>query len=132
MDELTVTTGPIAHVGWASASAIVTVERSSRSLNGPPLAVRISLETSLLVPDLSACQSALCSESTGKSWPGFARAITISPPATSDSLFASAKVFPTRSAASVGAKPIDPVIALSTTSQVIAATSVDASGPSIT
>ena len=56
----------------------------------------------------------------------------MSPPATSDSLFASAKVFPTLSAARVGAKPIDPVIALSTTSQVIAATSVDASGPSMT
>lgn len=35
-------------------------------------------------------------------------------------------------AASVGAKPIDPVIPFKTTSQVIAAISVDASGPSIT
>ena len=132
VEELIVTTGPIAQVGWASASSMVTVVRSSRSLNGPPLAVRISFDTSLVLPDFNACQSALCSESTGRSCPGLARAITISPPATRDSLFASANVFPTLRAARVGARPMEPVIALRTTSQVIAATSVDACGPSMT
>ena len=58
--------------------------------------------------------------------------ITKSPAATSDSLFASAIRFPTLSAARVAANPIDPVIALRTTSHVIDATSAAASFPSIT
>ena len=58
--------------------------------------------------------------------------MTKSPAATSDSLFASAKRFPTLIALTVAAKPIDPVIALSTTSQVIEATRAAASCPSMT
>ena len=54
------------------------------------------------------------------------------PPATRDSLFASANWLPALIAASVGPKPIDPVIALRTTSHFMAASSVDAKGPSIT
>ena len=56
----------------------------------------------------------------------------MSPPATRDSLFASATRLPASSAASVGASPIEPVIALSTTSQESAAISVEAPGPSMT
>ena len=107
-------------------------DKSVRSRNGPPLAVRINLETSDFLPPIRDCQSAECSESTGNSWSGFARDITKSPPATSDSLLARATRFPTRSAASVGPKPIEPVIPFKTTSQVIAAISVAASGPSMT
>ena len=106
--------------------------RSKRSRNGPPLAVKTSFATSLFFSPIKHCQSAECSESTGSNWSGLAIDITKSPPATSDSLLAKATRFPTLSAASVGASPIEPVIALRTMSQVIAAISVDASGPSIT
>ena len=58
--------------------------------------------------------------------------MTKSPPATSDSLFANATLFPAANAANVGPKPIEPVIALSTMSHGIAAISVDALSPSIT
>ena len=58
--------------------------------------------------------------------------MTKSPAATKDSLFASAKRLPTLSALRVAANPIDPVIALRTTSQVMDATSEAASFPSIT
>ncbi|CAB4340070.1 unannotated protein [freshwater metagenome] len=106
--------------------------RSLRSRNGPPLAVKTNFETSRFEPPIRHCQSAECSESTGKSWSGLAIDITRSPPATSDSLLARATRFPTFSAASVGASPIDPVIPFKTTSHVIAAISVEAPGPSIT
>ena len=60
------------------------------------------------------------------------KAITSGPPATSDSLFAKATLFPAPRAARVGPNPIEPVIPLRTMSQGIAAISVDASGPSMT
>ena len=44
--ELVVTTFPIAQVGCASASEMVTSLKSRRFLNGPPLAVKINLEIS--------------------------------------------------------------------------------------
>jgi len=129
--ELIVTTGPIDQVGWASASLVVTLLKSFRALNGPPLAVSITRATSLVRPACMAWNSAECSESTGmiRSLPC---AITKSPPATSDSLFASATLFPASSAESVGLKPIDPVIPFSTTSACSAAISLAAFGPSIT
>ena len=126
------TTGPIIHVGWASASCTVTPDKSVRSLKGPPLAVRISFETSDFFSPINACHIAECSESTGRSWSSFARARTKSPPATSDSLLARATRLSASSAASVGANPMEPVIPLRTTSQEIAATSLDAFGPSTT
>ena len=110
---LTVTTGPMSHVGWARASAGVTCASSSRRRprNGPPLAVSTSRRTSSRRPPRRHCASAECSESTGTIWSGCARAATSGPPATSDSLLASARVRPASSAASVGARPIDPVTA---------------------
>ena len=122
----------MAQVGCASASAIVTSLRSRRFLNGPPLAVNINLAISDFLPAMALCQIALCSESTGINWFSLALDITNSPAATSDSLFASANLFPTSSAASVGPKPIEPVMPFRTTSQVIAAISLAALGPSIT
>ena len=115
--ELIVTTGPMSQVGWASAWAGVTAPSSAlvRPRNGPPLAVRTSLRTSSARPPRRHWASAQCSLSTGTSWPGLASARTSGPPATRDSLFASATVRPARSAASVGASPIEPVIPLSTT-----------------
>ena len=126
------TTCPIAQVGCASASAIVTSLKSRRFLNGPPLAVKTNLEISDFLPAIALCQIALCSESTGINWFSAARDITNSPAATSDSLFANANLFPTSSAASVGPSPIEPVMPFKTTSQVIAAISLAAFGPSIT
>ena len=72
-----------------------------------------------------------CSESTGIifSAPNF---ITRSPPATKDSLLASATLFPTPRAESVGPKPIDPVMPFKTMSQGRAAISIDELSPSIT
>ncbi len=116
--ELMVTTGPIAQVGWASASRAVTACSSSRvrPRNGPPDAVSTSELTSAAAPERRHWASALCSESTGTIWPGAARSVTSRPPATSDSLLASASVRPARRAASVGARPMDPVMAFSTMS----------------
>ena len=58
-----------------------------------------------------------CSESTGTIWPGRTVACpTRGPPTTRDSLLARASVAPDRSAARVGAKPIEPVTPLRTTS----------------
>ncbi|CAB5076503.1 unannotated protein [freshwater metagenome] len=54
--ELIVTTGPIDQVGCANASFTVTEPSSAAvlPLNGPPLAVRMSLDTSLAAPERSA------------------------------------------------------------------------------
>ena len=109
--ELIVMTGPMFQVGWASACSGVTSVSSSRRRprNGPPLAVRISRRTSARLPERRHCASAECSESTGTIWSGRCTAArTSGPPATSDSLFASASVRPARSAASVGARPERP------------------------
>ena len=58
-----------------------------------------------------------CSESTGTIWPGRTVACpTRGPPTTRDSLLARASVAPDRSAARVGARPIEPVTPLRTTS----------------
>ena len=64
-----------------------------------------SRDTSARLPPRRHWASAECSESTGTIWPGAAARVTSVPPATSDSLLASARVAPLRSAASVGARP---------------------------
>src|SRR5215467_7500229 len=132
--ELTVMTGPMFQVGWASACSGVTCSSSARlrCRNGPPLAVSTSLATSPADPPRRHCAIAECSESTGTIWPGRARPATSGPPAISDSLFASASTRPARSAARVAARPLNPVTALSTTSQGQAAASVTPSGPART
>ena len=64
---------------------------------------------------------------SGPAWP---RASTSGPPAISDSLFASASVAPVASARSVGSRPREPVMALSTMSARVASiSSATASGP---
>lgn len=126
------TTGPMFQVGCASACSGVTCVNSSRCRprNGPPLAVTTSRRTSPRAPPRRHWASAECSESTGTICPGrVTAAFTSGPPATSDSLFASARVRPARSAARVGASPSEPTTPLSTTSQGHWASSVIASGP---
>ena len=130
--ELIVTTGPIDHVGCASACAAVAALRSSSVVprNGPPEAVSTSRRTSACVPDRSAWAIAECSESTGTSWScRRCAARTRGPPTTRDSLLASASVLPAPSAASVGPRPTEPVMPLSTTSAPSAATRAAASAP---
>ena len=129
--EFSVTTGPIAHVGCASACSGVTSCRSSRvrPRNGPPLAVSTRRRTSSARPARRHCASALCSLSTGTIWSSAARRVTTSPPMISDSLLASASTLPACSAATVGRSPTAPVTALSTTSHPMPAASTDAASP---
>ena len=131
---LTVMTGPMVQVGWASACSGVTSASSAllRWRKGPPLAVTISRATSPARPPRRHCAIAECSESTGTIWPGAAMPATSGPPMISDSLLASASTRPARSAARVAASPTAPVTALSTTSQGRAARSATASGPAMT
>ena len=89
----------------------------------------MSRRTSSARPARSAWANAECSESTATSCPGAAAEVTSRPPMTSDSLLASARVVPRASVAIVGRRPAAPVIAFSTTPQSIAASSVEASGP---
>ena len=58
--------------------------------------------------------------------------ITNSPPATKDSLFASATLLPTPKAERVGPNPIEPVMPFKTMSHGKAAISTDELSPSIT
>ena len=64
--------GPIDHVGWASACSGVTSSSSSRlrPRNGPPLAVTTRRRSSPRSPPRRHCASAECSESTATIWPG--------------------------------------------------------------
>ena len=67
----------MSQVGWASACGRRDVARARRGVrprNGPPLAVTTSRRTSSARPPRRHCASAECSESTGRSWPGGARA----------------------------------------------------------
>ncbi len=128
---------PIAQVGCLSASLTSTSssEASERPRNGPPEAVITSRSTAPGgSPAISWC-SAECSESTGISWAPVASAsgITRSPPTTSDSLLASATSMPSVSATTVGPRPAEPTIALSTRSASDSATSrTSPSGPAST
>jgi hypothetical protein len=133
--ELSVTIGPMSHVLWADAAATETSASSARGRprNGPPDAVSTSRSTSSARPPRRHWASAECSESTGTICPGAAAAVTSAPPATSDSLLASASVAPAASAARVGPRPTAPVMPLSTVStDVVAVSSVAASGPAST
>ena len=115
----TVIFAPIFHVGWASAIAGVTPLSCSgvKFLNGPPLAVIISLLKGARRSNPRHCHIAECSLSTGRMSAPVrdARGITISPPQTSVSLFARASVLPARSAASEYLSPAKPLAATSTT-----------------
>ena len=126
------TTFPITQVGWARACSGVTCASCSREKprKGPPDAVNISFLTSDGAPARRHCARAECSESTGTIWPGAAASVTSFPPTMSDSLLARAKILPVRKVASVGAKPIEPVMPLITTSASVDSTSwVAASAP---
>ena len=105
--ELVVTSGPMRHVGCASACSGVTASSRSRGQprNGPPLAVSTSRLTSEFAPARRHWAIVECSESTGTICPGLARLVTSGPPMISDSLLASASVRPASSAASVARRP---------------------------
>ena len=100
---------------------------------GPPEAVRISRSISASVPLANAWARAECSESTGtigvSNGEASTAARTSGPPAIRDSLFARATRYPALRAVSVGSKPIDPVMPLSTTSAGCAAASTLARSP---
>ncbi len=121
--ESTEILAPMLQFGWFRAWAGVTEARKAASLprNGPPEAVRMSLESSL--PSASAWphrawNSALCSESTGRMMAPLARAAwrMSRPPRTRLSLLASAMRLPALAAARVGRKPAAPTMAESTRS----------------
>jgi hypothetical protein len=130
--ELIVTTGPMTQVGWASACSGVTSASSARVLP----AERPAAGGDQQAADLAAAAGA---QALGERRvlgvdrhdlsPGVDRWRTRGPPAMSDSLLASASTRPASSAARVGARPIEPVMPLRTTSQGSAASSVAASGP---
>ena len=107
---------PIDHVGCAAACAGVASHICSRVCprKGPPEAVSTKRSTSSAWPARKHCAIAECSESTGTISPP--RAITMSPPATRDSLFASASTAPLSKVASVEARPNEPTSAFNTTS----------------
>src|SRR5258708_2879112 len=123
VDESTVIFGPMLHVGWASASSIVTWHSSSRvrPRNGPPLAVRMMRRRLERSPDRRHWCTAQCSLSTGtSSAPGVARTRwTTGPAAISDSLLASASRLPAPSAASVTDRPAKPTTPLRTTAALV-------------
>src|SRR6478752_347566 len=134
--EFSVFIGPIDQVGWVPACAGVTVSSASAAQprNGPPDAVSTRRATSSGAPERRHCARAECSESTGTIWPGAAALSTSGPPATSDSLLASASRAPLFRAARVGFSPNAPTSPLRTTSTpVVPAVSstmrVAASGP---
>ena len=148
VEELTVTTGPMAQVGWARACSAVTPVSSARlrPRKGPPEAVRMRRRTSVRpvrtglvspfswTPERSAWAMAECSESTGTTCPGRTRArLTRAPPTTRDSLLARARVAPPARAARVGRSPTEPVMPLRTVSPgptpAASTTSAAAAGP---
>ena len=119
--ELVVTIGPMSQVGCARASSGVT----SCELFPRPAAERAAGGGQHEPVHLGGrCRSAgtgrwrSARSRPGRSGPSRAAALTRAPPTISDSLLASASVAPDLSAASVGARPIEPVMPLSTTSAV--------------
>ena len=134
VDELMVTTGPIFQVGWFNAcSGVISVICSRfQPRNGPPEAVTTSFETSPCVPERNDCQMAECSESTGLiCWARTCASNSKCPPATTDSLLASASCDPACSAAMEGSSPMDPVMPFNTTSAPDPAMATTASGPAV-
>ena len=118
---------PIAHVGCRRACSTVTPASSSRDRprNGPPEAVIVSRSSVPGGSPVSRWWIAVCSESIGMICApvASARAVTSSPPTTSDSLLASARSIPSVRATIVGPSPAEPTIALSTRSASEPATS---------
>src|SRR3954464_15992152 len=131
--ESIVTFGPIDQLGCLSAACSVALRISSldQVRNGPPDAVMMTLVTSSRRPAVNTWNSALCSESTGRTIAPvcLARRITSVPAQTSDSLLASASVAPRSIAASEGSRPATPVIAPMTMSAGRRAASATASEP---
>ena len=117
--EFTVTIGPIAQVGWASASADGDAgELLARSGRGTARRTR-SAPTAPPRPPIRRAGTGPARSAPSRparSGPGAAAEVTSDPPATKDSLLASASVRPACSAAIVGPRPMDPVMPLSTTS----------------
>src|SRR5699024_10312209 len=91
--------------------------------NRPPRAVRTNRPNSPRSPERKHCASAECSESTRINCPGLTLSITMDPPATSDSLLASARISPASIVASVASKPMEPTRALRTVSASTSRTS---------
>ena len=98
-----VTLGPIAQLGWASASARVAaaIRSALHWRNGPPDAVMVMRMIVARSRPPSAWKIALCSESIGSRRAPVLRAvaITASPAHTSVSLLASATARPAETAA---------------------------------
>src|SRR6185312_9566093 len=128
-----VTFGPIDQLGWRKACSGVADLMASfdQVRNGPPDAVRIARLTSARCPDPSAWNTALCSESTGRTVaPALAaRRMNRLPAQTRHSLFARATVAPRSIAAIVGLRPTEPLIAAITQSAGRSADSINASSP---
>ena len=120
--ESMVTFAPMFQRGCFRAISLVAAAICSTvaSRNGPPEAVSRIFSISALSP-WSDWKMAECSESTGimKLLCFLACPVTISPAATSVSLFARAMVFPERIAARVGFKPLNPTIEATTISMFV-------------
>ena len=118
--ESTVILAPISHVGCSSASVGPTSWKRSagRVRKGPPDAVSTTRRTSSTGRPARHWCTAPCSLSTGRSSPPPRRSasMTSAPPATSDSLLASASLRPASSAAIVGSSPATPTSPFTTTS----------------
>src|SRR5436190_23956112 len=111
---------PIDQLGCATASAGVAerIVSADADRKGPPLAVRINLETSAERLPARHWNIALCSLSMGsRVAPDECAASVISAPAvTSASLLASAIVLPASTAPMTGLRPAQPTIAAITRS----------------
>src|SRR5215211_6301514 len=116
--ESMVILGPIRHVGCLSASSgpTSTSLAFSNEKKGPPDAVNNTPVISSSRLPSRHWKIAECSESTGIMRLLAARAITHSPPATSDSLLARATRLPVCKAPTVAARPAKPTMPLRTTS----------------
>ena len=103
---------PIDQLGCfkACASVACSMSAAAQVRNGPPDAVMMTLVSSSRLPEPSAWNSALCSESAGRMQaPALAaRCMKKSPAQTRHSLLASAMVAPRSTAASAGFSPAAP------------------------
>ncbi len=131
--ESMVILAPMDQLGCFSASDGVARAASSRLLarNGPPEAVSVTFSTALAGAAESAWKMALCSLSMGSSSVPHRAASSMKkrPAATRHSLLASATRRPCPNAATVGASPATPTMALTTMSVSRAAASKTAPGP---
>ena len=132
--ESMVILAPMCHVGCRRACAALTVESCSlvSRRKGPPLAVSSSLSILSGFSPTKHWKMALCSLSTGRMGDLWRREreVMSSPATTSVSLLARAICLPARMAAMVGSRPLNPTVAVSTTSmQSICTTSHRALAP---